>query len=62
MICGPKSKVPDTLYLREQTAVQIWVGLRLITVALLFETATVDVSFKMLTIVLMEKKKGMTNR
>lgn len=57
MTSGPKSKVPETLYLHEQTAVQIWVRLRLITVALFFETATVDVSFKMLTIFLVKEKK-----
>lgn len=51
-----REKVPETLYLREQTAVQIWVGLRSITVALLFETATEDVSFKMLTVFLVKKR------
>lgn len=51
-----RSQAPETLYLREQTAVLISVGLRSIAVALLFETATVDVSFKMLTAFLVKKR------
>lgn len=58
MICGPKSRVPETRHLYEQTAVKIWLWAEIChcSPGLLFEKATEDVSFKMFTIVLVKMR------
>lgn len=57
MIGGPKSKVPETLYFHEQTAVQIWLWAVIAhcSAGMLFEIFTEDVSFKMFTVFLVKR-------